>query len=228
MKSSSLSLQENYWELTQFQDTDLEFLYNHLIEVETPQTTDELLQVLVDERIKVEKKALEQNQLHGSDIYLPKDKYKVGQNLVFPTLNWQKGKVSNVRPGNNPEYPGLEVIEVEFPAKVLRLYAANLENHKLNEPITINLDDPLLNNEFVINKFGDKLIEKLGKALDANPDLIKIANRWFPRTLLVSINIGYLNLAEAVLEMESGGPLTTNKILERIELPSDANKKLLE
>jgi hypothetical protein len=44
----------------------------------------------------------------------------------------------------------------------------------------------------------------------------------------VDVNIGHLNLAEALLDMESGGPKTTKAILEQIELPTDVNAKLTE
>jgi hypothetical protein len=64
--------------------------------------------------------------------------------------------------------------------------------------------------------------------LESNEDLVRIAGRWFPRSLLVDVNAGHLNLAEAVLEMENGGPLTTPAFLEQIELPTDVNSKLVE
>ncbi len=69
---------------------------------------------------------------------------------------------------------------------------------------------------------------RLTAALEDNPDLVRIAWRWFPRALLVDVNIGHLNLAEALLDMEGGGPLTTQAILEQIELPTDVNLKLTE
>jgi hypothetical protein len=57
---------------------------------------------------------------------------------------------------------------------------------------------------------------------------VRIAWRWFPRALLVDVNIGHLNLAEAVLDMNGGGPMTTHALLEQIELPTDVNSKLTE
>jgi hypothetical protein len=44
----------------------------------------------------------------------------------------------------------------------------------------------------------------------------------------VDINIGHLNLAEAVLDMGGGGPLPTSMLLEQIELEADVNPKLVE
>jgi len=68
----------------------------------------------------------------------------------------------------------------------------------------------------------------LNDYLESNDDLIQIAGKWFPRALFVDIGPGYLNLAEAVLEVEEGGPLTTNAILGQIEFPTDVNSKLTE
>jgi hypothetical protein len=68
----------------------------------------------------------------------------------------------------------------------------------------------------------------LEEDLSTNPDFVRIAGRWFPRALLVDINAGHLNLAEAVLDMAGGGPLPTSALLEQIGLTSDVNTKLLE
>jgi len=59
-------------------------------------------------------------------------------------------------------------------------------------------------------------------------DLVRIAGRWFPRSLLIDVNIGHLNLAEAILEMADGGPLSTESLIEQIDLPTDSNPKLTE
>jgi hypothetical protein len=64
--------------------------------------------------------------------------------------------------------------------------------------------------------------------LDANQDFVRIAGRWFPRALLVDVNQGHLNLAEAVLDMAGGGPLPTEALLKQVELPSSENSKLVE
>ena len=98
----------------------------------------------------------------------------------------------------------------------------------LNQPIEIKLDDPQLDVNKVMNKYGDILSVQLNEQLQDNPDLICIAWKWFPRSLLVNVNVGYLNMAEALLEMEAGNPLSTEKVLEQIELPTDVNSKLTE
>ncbi len=72
------------------------------------------------------------------------------------------------------------------------------------------------------------MLEGLEQILRSNKDIVCIADHWFPRALLVDVNIGHLNLSEALLDMEGGGPLTTKAILEQIDLPTDTNEFLTE
>lgn len=228
MAITPLSLRTDYWDTFKIQEDDLEFIYNHLLELETPQTTPELIQALVNERIQQEKsRLLSQRETKGT-IYRPKDHYQVGQSLTFPSNNWQEGKVTEIRPGINPEYAAFEVIKVEFSPTDEKEFASGFGDHVLNQPIAVNMDDPQLNPTTVVQKYGKPMVHSLNEMLEANPDLVRIAGRWFPRALLVDVNIGHLNLAEAVLDMAGGGPLSTHAVLEQIELPTDVNSKLTE
>jgi hypothetical protein len=228
MTIALLTLRNDYWETFEFVDKDLDFLYNHLLEVETPLTSQELVCAIVTERIQSEKDALQNQQQAAGKIYLPKDQYSLGQKLLFPALEWKRGEVIALRTGRNPDLPPFDVIEVKFDEGDREQFAANLAEHPLNRPLDINLDDPNLDADAVIQNYGQQLMDSLNEELESNPDLVRIAGRWFPRALLVDVNIGYLNLAEALLDMEAGGPLATHKILEQIELPTDTNLKLTE
>ncbi|NIW46961.1 MAG: hypothetical protein GWN30_20080, partial [Gammaproteobacteria bacterium] len=114
MQTASLTLRENYWDDFQVNSEDIDFLYAHLLEVETPLPPEELITVLVEERIKRELKALEDKKLAGGEVYLPKVSYKPGQVLSFPVLEWQQGEVVGVREGKNPNIGEFSVIEVSF------------------------------------------------------------------------------------------------------------------
>jgi hypothetical protein len=228
MVMSSLSLNTNYWESFDIQDHDLEFLYSHLLDIETPQTSLELLHALITERIRREKENLRTQQKDLGAIYLPKGTYQVGQQIQFPALNWKVGKIAAIRTGKNPDLPPFDVLDVIFENGENKKFAATLETHILNQPIDIRLDDPLLDEKHILRNFGQQLQDKLTEYLDRSPDLVRIAGKWFPRALLVDVNIGHLNLAEAVLDMEGGGPMPTHEILEQIELPTDSNSKLTE
>ena len=227
MSIAPLNLQLNYWENFEIQDEDLEFLYNLLLEKETPLTSRELVEVLARERIRIETENIQRN-LSAGTIYFPKDHYQAGDVLRFPALDWAEGKVVSVRPGINPEIPPFEVIEVEFKDQTRKLFASGVENHILNNPVTGTPDDPSAALKKVMDQFSRDLEEKLTEKFKSIPDLVNIAGAWFPRSLLVDINMGHLNLAEAVLEVAGGGPLPTRAILEQIDLPTDVNPKLTE
>ncbi|MCL4561246.1 MAG: hypothetical protein M1281_11600 [Chloroflexi bacterium] len=228
MVIAPLSIRPDYWDTYSIQEEDLEYLYNHLLEIETPLTLDELTSALVNERIDREKKALQNHLLDEGKLYLPKEHYEINQVLTFPALGWKKGKVIGVRSGYNPELPAFDVIEVELEGDGKKTFAAGLEEHHLNRPIDVKVDDPLLDPQVVMQNYGRRLAGLLESELTSNPDLVRIAGRWFPRALLVDVNIGHLNLAEAVLDMAGGGPLPTAKLLDQIELPTDVNTKLTE
>ena len=222
------SVKENYWESFQVNEDDFDFLYNKLFELETPLSTIELIKYLIEERIRIEKEKIEKlNQKSGS-IYLPKDDYEIGQKIIFPSNNLVNGTVIDKRPGNNPDIEEFSVIEVEFPNGEKKLFASNYENHKLNKIVNFDQDDPALDINHVLSKYKKIISQKLVSGLDNNDDVIQIAGYWFLRSLLVDVNVGYLNLAEAVLEVAEGGPLSTKTILEQIELPTDANTTLTE
>lgn len=229
MAMRPLPLKEDYWDAFSITTEDVDFLYNYLLEKEVPQTQDELARALIVERIEKERQHLKESNQSDNTIYLPKDDYSVGQSLLFPSFDWAKAKIVSTRDGNNPENAPFKVIEVEFDSGDHKQFAACLENHRLN---TVNyyadLENELFNLDFVLHQYGEGITSTLYSSFESNPDLVRIAGKWFPRTLLVDVNIGYLNLAEALLEMEGGGPLTTQAILEQIELPTDVNLKLTE
>ena len=228
MVMSPLTIRNDYWESFDLKDNDLEFLYNLLLELETPQTTEELALALINERIRGVIEDLSSQKTSEGAIYLPKEHYKPGQSLSFPALDWKQGKVVSVRPGNNPEINAFEVIEVDFDQDETKEFASGIEDHLLNNPVSVKLDDPLLEATYVAQNFGPILEKQIEEMLSANEDLVRIAWRWFPRALLVDVNIGHLNLAEAVLDMMGGGPLPAHDLLEQIELPTDVNSKLTE
>lgn len=228
MVIATLSLKKDYWQEFEVKDEDLDFLYNYLLEVEKPQKPGALVRALVIERIRQEKEALARQRESAGAIYYPKDHFEVGQAIQIPAYNFQTGKVVTIRPGYNPDIPQFEVIEVDLENGEKHSLAAGLPEHKLNRPVSIAADDPLLDPDYVIRKFGEDLLNSLAEYLDDNPDLVRIAGEYFPRALLVDISIGHLNLAEAVLDMVGGGPLPTHALQEQIDLPEDDDNHLTE
>ena len=114
MAGVPLTLSPDYWQTFSLGKKDLEFLSTHLFENEIPLNEAELVPILVEERIRDEREALVKQQKSSGRIYLPAEHYQAGEKLVFPALDWKKGKVTSVRPSVNPTLGEFEVIEVEF------------------------------------------------------------------------------------------------------------------
>jgi hypothetical protein len=108
-----------------------------------------------------------------------------------------------------------------------RMFAASLPQHGLNDkPVTVENEG--FNPDEILQEYGVELEKKLETELSADEQLIRIAGRWFPRALLVDVNLGNLNLAEAVLDMSGGEPLPTLSLLKDVALPEGVNPKLAE
>lgn len=222
-----MTINDSFWTTYQFSEKDLDALYNYLLETQIPLNKTELTGYLISRIIEQQKTAIAKERLAGGDVFLPKDKYHKGQSLVFPQRNWQKGKVVEVRKGINPDHADLEVITIEFSPDDKVAFASNLPEHILNNPAEIK-DDENLDVHTVTEKYQDLLTNKLETILSKNDDLVCIAGSFFPRSLLVDVSIGHLNLCEAVLEMADGGPMTSKELIAQIELPTDVNANLTE
>ncbi len=221
-------LPSTYWNEFQISQQDLEFLFNRLMELEEPQTIDQLLEPLVLQRIQTEKKAFLRKQNQEAVVFKPRDTYKAGQILNFPALRWSRGTVISSRPGYNPQIGDFTVIAVDFGGNNVRQFASQLEIHKLNEQVESQEADDASDLEFVFDGFGALIREKLTESLETDPDLVRIAGCYFPRSLLIDINQGHLNLCEAILEEVEGGPIPTQKLIDQVGIPPDVNKRLVE
>lgn len=219
---------ENYWENLLITDEDLEFLYSKLFEIETPLNTNDLVKILIHERIELESERIKNiNNLKG-EVYLPKDDYEVGQKITFPNFKTSQGKVISKRAGNNPLHEAFSVIEIEFADGERKLFASSLSDHELNQVIQESDFETMFDFDTVYSAYKKSIASQLTMQLEKSEDLVQIAGYWFPRSLLIDINMGFLNLAEAVLEVENGGPLSTAEILAQIDLPATTNPILTE
>lgn len=63
--TATISLREDYWETFTLTDEDREFIYNYLLEIETPLTSSEILTALVNERIRQEKNSFGEATYNG-------------------------------------------------------------------------------------------------------------------------------------------------------------------
>lgn len=228
MTTEKFALKDTYWKNFSLQDSDIEYLYHTLLETEVPLTSLELLTALIDHRIKDEIAHMKSQQQENKNIYLPKGEFKKGQSLAFPALSWKRGKVTYVREGYNPEVQSFHVIGVHFDDEAEKEFAAGIEDHKLNHPPEIEIDIEAMSIHRILANHEHDLLNKLEDAMKANADFVQIARRWFPRSLLVDINIGHLNIAEAILDMAGGGPLETPEIMKHMDFDKSISPKLAE
>ncbi len=216
-----------YWTNIQITPQDIEFLHTYLFEHEVPLTAHELVSVFVNERVRFEKQALQQRRQAGGRTYLPKDSFQPGDDLIFPALDWKHGKVSAVRSGVNPELGAFDVLAVDMDGGSERLFASNLAVHTLNEQ-SATVEEKEFDVDAIQRDYGSLLEKKIEAAFQADEEIVRIAGRWFPRALLIDVNVGHLNLAEAVLDMSGGEPLPTSALLKDVSLPEGVNPKLAE
>ena len=88
-----MALSQEFWQSVSFSSKDVESLYNHLLEIETPLSIHELTSFLVSQKISEEKNRILQSIKAEGKQFKPKEKYQKGETLVFPQRNSQKGKV---------------------------------------------------------------------------------------------------------------------------------------
>ncbi len=227
-----------YWTTT-FKVTrqDVEFLFSQFLEQEKPLSNRDLAVRLIRHRIAQEEDKIKK-QLQRGTVFQPRETYKVGETLVFPALDYAVGKVLRNRPGQNPEYGDFTVIEVEFEDKQRREFAS-----MLGHPHVLNMDnidqaggqlvrddgkEAALDAEAIFQRYGETIIEQIEARLVDQDDAVFFDGKWFLKSLLLGVNIGHLNLAEAILDINEGGPLPTDAILSELDLTKGSSPELAE
>jgi hypothetical protein len=208
------------------EDSDLDYIYNLLLEEETPLSVEEMALAIIERRCEREAQALKRRE-QGNTLFRPAESYAIGQQLVFPVFDYSLGTVVGVRPGQNPDLPAFDVIRVDFgEGRPTREFAARLADHKLNQQAQDSQLGEIKPPQELFAEYGGAIAAKLEARLKENPDTVRLAGRWFPRALLATVNVGHLNLAEAVLDMAGGGPLPTDDLLKEVGLPTNINPRL--
>ncbi len=220
---------KQYWvEEFQVQQSDLDYLYSVLLEQETPLTADEMALVLMRHRVEQESQAPARRG--GSDQYQPTGTYQVGDELSFPSVGYARGKVIEIRPGDNPYYGSYMVLRVSFASGKVLEFASGLapEHVEWTEQLVEEEESTYLSPEELFIEYGGEVADAIERELEQHDDLVRLAGRWFPRSLLANINSGHLNLAEAILDMHGGGPMTTREIMEQVGMLGGVNERLAE
>lgn len=204
-----------FWE-EEFEVTeeDIEFLYGRFVEDEAPRTTGELVRQVMKRRTRQAERLRRSRMGSEGVVYQPKERYEVGQRLVFLALGDDvTGEVVSVREGYNPEYGDFKVIQVELDGDGVREFASEFPH-----PHIVNVEDEPISVDDLYQEFGDIVREQLLEALSDNREFTRHGDQWILRDLLPEVHVGHRNIAEAMMVV-AGEPLPTEKLLEEIELP---------
>jgi hypothetical protein len=208
---------------------DRELLLNLFVEDEQPRSSDELAQALIRHRVEREEYAMRRKRQAQGTLYQPKRSFQVDEQVVFPALDFVVGRVTAVRSGYNPDVAvPFKVIQVNMESGGVREFAAEFDSdHRLNDDaVLLSPTDELVPPEEIYARYQDTFVPHLRELLRNSPEFVWLAGKWFPRSLLVEINEGQLNIAEAILDMNGGGPLPTEGLLPELGLPAEVNRAL--
>jgi hypothetical protein len=128
-----------------------------------------------------------------------------------------------VRPGHNPKYGDFEVIQVRFEDQdKVREFASSLDHpHKLNREDGELLEaEELASPAELYDQYGADVQRKLLERLQDSDEFVSFRGEWFLKGLLPEIHEGYLNIVEAMIDLE-GMPLPAEKLLQELDLPTD-------
>ncbi len=213
---------EAYWRRDfKVRPEDIEAVYDRILEDGQPRTLDELAREVMERHCRREAEAREPGEAVP---YRPREHYSVGQQLYFPHLGYLSGQVVGVRPGQNPRYGDFTVISVAIEGQEgVREFAADFAPpHILNEyEEATGPQDGQLSPEELYERYGDAVRNALREALEQNSEFVSQDEQWFLRGLLPEVHVGYLNLAEAVIDV-AGHPLSAEEILQQLDLAPEA------
>ncbi len=217
----------NYWKNLTITQSDLNALTNHLFETETPEQIDELSEVLINNRIEEMKAEEELQQEEAGFIYYPKEEYPTGTKLIFPESEWISGVVTEQREGHHPVHGKFTVITVIFEDGTTKEFASQLSNHPLNEKSYTSDSAGELDPAAIMQEFGVQIKRQLALSLQNQSELVLIGHSWFPKSLLIDIGVGSLNIAEAILDSMNGGPIGISELMKQLELTGQDDNQLM-
>jgi len=211
-----------YWrEHYEVDEADHEFLYDILGNAAEPMSIEALAVAVIDRRCQIEESRI-RNELSRGQMYDPQESYQVGDALVFPAFEYRFGEVIDSRPGENPEHGEFGVLTVRFEDNDReRMFAAGLDTpHVLNRDSDdfVISDAPLLSAQEIYDEVGDALTLTFEGHLQENTDyFINAGSKWLTTDQMAPVNVGHLNIAEAMIEMKDEA-VSTSDLLDMVEI----------
>lgn len=212
-----------YWESDfVITDADVDQIYNRFLEAERPQTVNQVARAIMEYRLAEERNRIKQ-LLSGRKVYQPQNDYAVGDELVFPALRFATGTIKATRDGHEPQLGLFKVIAVALNGKQREFAAEFPGDHTLNleeETDEGAYFDPMadVDLEELVQRYGPSVAQKVADSLSGRKEFVRLGNLWFVKALMAEVNVGHLHLAEAVLEVNEGGPLATSEIMGYLDM----------
>lgn len=210
---------------------DLDFIYNLLLDTQTPQKLDDLSTLLIGEYLRKESAKID-SELSKGEVYQPQNSYEVGATLVFPARDFAVGKITETRDGRNPEHGDFVVIKVHFDeTDTSQEFATALQSpHILNQ---LNGDGPadgegLMTPKEILELYHSEISDAVLFALEESSrsdDFVEVNGNWLLSDMLTEINLGHLNISEALIDM-AGEPLSSSKILAELDINSSGPQSM--
>jgi hypothetical protein len=203
-------------------EDDLDYITNLIIEHEKPMVTSEIALLIIEKR-QQDMESNQQDRFANAKVYNPAHTYAIGDRLIFTEFDNAVATVTALRDGDNDSLGAFKVIAVDFDdenyqASKPREFACELEGHALSEknPEAQLVPEGELEPKDILRQSHSTIMPALIEGLQNADSLVRVGGSWFVRELLLEIDIGSLHLAEAVLDMNGGGPLSSEEVLEQI------------
>jgi len=214
---------EGYWrDEFEVTDQDLTFLNDQFLEEHRPIALMDLARSLIVDYCRRTEAAV-QRQLAKGTVYRPNAAFEIGEQVVFPHLDFAVGTVVSQREGHNPEYQAFEVITVEFEdGQEKTEFAAELqEPHKLAFADESSWESVFaISPDMLYDSYGELVATKLSQVFADRGDYVEFRGYWLPGAMAVDIHVGLLNIAEAMLVMQEK-PLQPQELLGELDLPDE-------
>lgn len=195
---------------------DLEALYAYMLDVLQPAPMVALAGTVLRGRVNAALLARAATTKGDGAVYVPANRFEVGQKLVFPALGGSSTKVEAVRPGNNPgQYGPYDVISVTIDGRRREFAAGIAFPHELSQAF----DD--LDADALAEKWTRVIEPRLRERLGSDAEWANLGDRWIVKSLLPEVNTGHRNLAEAIL-MLAGEPQPAKRILKDLDVDKSA------
>ncbi|HXV41615.1 MAG TPA: hypothetical protein VEC96_01010, partial [Anaerolineae bacterium] len=213
-----------YWQ-SQFtvSNKDVESIYNQILEENRIFKLDDIALTLVRRQCQAEELAA-RSEFQQGKLYQPKESYAVGEQIVFPALDFAVGTVKQVRQGNHPVYGAFSVIDVNFEnGNTTHEFAANFDQpHPLNlgSAQTLANLQGLMSPEEIYQTYKDFIRPKVKAVLEANHDFVSFHDQYFLRDLLPDFHEGLFNIADAAIDINNG-PLSVDALIEQMGLAGE-------